>query len=291
MRVASGIGPRLNYPSVTIDRLPHSSRLVWHLGVSKSRENSLDLQLKGKRAIVTGGSRGLGKAIARMLAGEGVDVVIAARNVEQLENSAKELAAATQARILPFQVDTSDDDSVNRMVTQAIPALGGIDILVNNAAVAGGGKVAKIAQLDNSRLLQDINVKIGGYARMARAVAPHLVSNGWGRIISIGGLAARRTGNYSAAIRTVGVSALTKNLADELGPGGVTAIAIHPGAMRTEATTPDMERTFIASVSTKRMIDHDDIAWLVTVLASPRSSSINGETIQAGGGTVGVIDY
>ena len=251
----------------------------------------MDLQLTDKRAIVTGGSRGLGKEIARSLAQEGVDVVIASRNRESLEATARELASSTHAKIIPIAVDTSDDASVDRLVALAVRELGGLDILVNNAALAGGAKAAKIEQVDNQGLLEDLNVKIGGYLRTARAAAPHLVANGWGRIISIGGLAARRTGNYTAAVRCAGVSAVTKNLADELGPAGVTAIAIHPGAMRTEKTDAAMEKMFVASVSSKRMIEHRDIAWLVTVLASPRSAAINGETIQAGGGTVGVIDY
>jgi NAD(P)-dependent dehydrogenase (short-subunit alcohol dehydrogenase family) len=251
----------------------------------------LDLQLKGKRALVTGASRGLGKAIARGLAEEGVDVVIAARNLGPLESAARELAGLTGQRIVPIAADTGDDASVNQLVAQAVREMGGLDILVNNAAVPGGMKVAKIAQLDNSRLLEDLNVKIGGYARTARAASPHMVSNGWGRIISIGGLAARRTGNYTAAIRGAAVSSLTKNLADELGPSGITAVAIHPGAMRGDSTTPEMERIYAAAASTRRIIEHDEIAWLVTMLASPRSVSINGQTIQAGGGTVGTIDY
>jgi NAD(P)-dependent dehydrogenase (short-subunit alcohol dehydrogenase family) len=251
----------------------------------------MDLKLKGKRAIVTGGSRGLGKAIARHLAEEGAIVAIASRDRKSLEATAAELAASTGSRIIAVTVDTSDDTSVNRMVAEAVGELGGLDILVNNAALAGGAKASKIEQVDNQRLLEDINVKVGGYLRMARAVAPHLVANGWGRIISIGGLAARRTGNYGAAVRSSGVSAITKNLADELGPSGINAVAIHPGAMKTEKTDAAAEKAFITSVSIKRMIQHDDIAWLVTVLASPRSLAINGETIQAGGGTVGVIDY
>jgi NAD(P)-dependent dehydrogenase (short-subunit alcohol dehydrogenase family) len=98
----------------------------------------MDLKLEGKRAIVTGGSRGIGKAIARQLAREGADVVIAARNEDTLAIAAGELARETGRRILPITVDTGREDSVNELVKTAIERLGRIDILVNNAAVPGG---------------------------------------------------------------------------------------------------------------------------------------------------------
>ena len=96
----------------------------------------MDLELTGKKAIVTGGSRGIGKQIARILAQEGVDVVIAARDPKRLEATAKELAAETGRNIVPLTVDTSDDESVKVMVKKAAEALGGVDILVNGAAAA-----------------------------------------------------------------------------------------------------------------------------------------------------------
>jgi NAD(P)-dependent dehydrogenase (short-subunit alcohol dehydrogenase family) len=252
----------------------------------------MDLLLKGKRAVVTGGSRGIGKAIARALAEEGVDVVIAARGRDALEAAAAELAAETGARIVPFPVDTGDDESVNALIKGAIDALGGIDILVNNAATPGGlGPAAKIQDVTGQRLLDDVDIKIGGYLRTARALAPHLEQNGWGRIINIGGLAARRSGNYIASVRNAGVTSITKNLADELGPKGINVNAIHPGATRTEKTDPATESKFAATVTIGRIVDASEIAWLVTVLASPKSIAINGATLQAGGGSFGNIDY
>jgi NAD(P)-dependent dehydrogenase (short-subunit alcohol dehydrogenase family) len=153
----------------------------------------MDLQLTGKRAIVTGGSRGIGKAIARQLAEEGVDVVIAARGRDRLEAAAAEIAKATGRRILPIVADMGDDASVEALVAMAAGQLGGIDILVNNAAAPGGTvPSAKIEQVTGANLLFDVNVKVAGYLRSARAVAPHLVKNGWGRIINIGGGAAHR---------------------------------------------------------------------------------------------------
>ncbi len=134
-------------------------------------------------------------------------------------------------------------------------------------------------------------IKVGGYLRTARAAAPHLVLNGWGRIINIGGLAARRSGNYIASVRNAGVTSITKNLADELGPKGINVNAIHPGATRTEKTDPASEGKYATTVTIGRIVDASEIAWLVTVLASPKSAAINGETLHAGGGSFGTIDY
>lgn len=252
----------------------------------------MDLQLAGKNALVTGGSRGIGKAIARALAEEGVQVVIASRGLEALQRTAEELTAETGTKVAAFAVDTGDDSSVAALAANAINLFGHIDILVNNAATPGGvGPVARIADVTAQRLLDDVNIKVSGYLRTAQALAPHFVQTGWGRIINIGGLAARRTGNYVASVRNAAVTSITKNLADELGPKGITVNAIHPGATRTERTDPASEGKYAETVTIGRIVDASEIAWLVTVLASPKSIALNGETLQAGGGSFGNIDY
>jgi NAD(P)-dependent dehydrogenase (short-subunit alcohol dehydrogenase family) len=252
----------------------------------------MDLQLAGKRAIVTGGSRGIGKAIARALADEGVHVVIAARTLAPLQQAAAELAEASGSQVCGIAADTGDDASVRALVEQALHRLGGVDILVNNAATPGGAApAARLAELTGEGLLDDVNVKVAGYLRTAQAVAPHLVAAGWGRIINIGGLAARSSGHYVASIRNGAISALTKNLADELGPHGITSVAIHPGGTRTEKTTPEAEARIAQGNSIGRIVDASEIAWLVSILASPLSGAINGETIAAGGGVPKTINY
>src|ERR1700683_2579832 len=126
----------------------------------------MDLELKGKRAIVTGGSRGIGKAIARQLAEEGVDVVISARGKGQLEATAAELSAATGRRVIAVVADTQDKSAVDALVASAVAQLGGIDILVNNAAIPGGvSNAARLDQVVDSEVLQDIDVKVVGYLR------------------------------------------------------------------------------------------------------------------------------
>src|SRR5579872_243650 len=155
----------------------------------------MDLQLAGKTAIVTGGSRGIGKAVARELARECVDVAIAARSPETLRETADELSELTGRRVVPIETDTASDASVKAMVEQAAATLGRIDILVNCAAQPGGqGRVPRLADITNDAFWSDVNVKVMGYLRCAREVAPHMIQQRWGRIISISGLAARSTG-------------------------------------------------------------------------------------------------
>lgn len=261
--------------------------------ISRRKEtHNMDLELAGKRAIVTGGSRGIGKVIARTLAEEGADVVIAARGKEKLEAAAIELSAATGRRVLPIVTDTGSKASVDNLVTRTVAALGGVDVLVNNAAVPGGISTATgLAEIVDAEVLLDIDIKVVGYLRTARAVAPHLIKSGWGRIINIGGLAIHRTGRPVATLRNVGVAAITKNLADELGPRGINVVAVHPGATRTERTDPATEAKLAASVSIGRIVDAKEVAWVVAFLASPRSVAINGNAIEAGGGSIGSIYY
>jgi NAD(P)-dependent dehydrogenase (short-subunit alcohol dehydrogenase family) len=251
----------------------------------------MDLELKGKRALVTGGSRGIGKVIAEVLLAEGVDVAILARGRDALEDTARSLSRTYGRPVLPLVADTGDKAQVDAAVRKAIESLGGVDILVNSAAVPGGSSsAASFSEIEDEHLLYDVNVKVVGYLRTARALAPHLIAKGWGRIINIGGLAAYNTGRPIATLRNVGVSALTKNLADELGPKGINVVALHPGATRTERTDAAAEQRAKGN-GIGRIVDAKEVAYVVAFLASPKSVSINGDTIATGGGTLGAIRY
>jgi NAD(P)-dependent dehydrogenase (short-subunit alcohol dehydrogenase family) len=258
----------------------------------------MDLELSGKTAIVTGGSRGIGKACARTLAQEGVDVAIVARTREALEETAAELREETGRRIIPITADTGDDESVKAMAQQAAEALGHLDILVNCAASRGNGLPQKYQEISHDIFSADMNVKVMGYLRCAQAVGPYMQRQGWGRIINISGLGARHAVGIITSMRNVAVVALTKNLALELGPHGINVTVVHPGNTRTEQTpdliaaqaqrqgvTPEeVERRMVERNSVRRIIDARDIANVVTFLASPKSIAINGDVIAAGGG-------
>ena len=265
----------------------------------------MDLELEGRTAIVTGGSRGIGKAIARELAREGVDVAIAARGRDVLEAAAAELAAETGRRIVPVQVDTGQDESVRTLVAAANDELGHVDILVNNAAVPGGGPVPELSEITEEIVWADMNVKVMGYLRCAQAVAPYMIDQGWGRIINLSGMAARQAGYAVGSMRNVSVSALSKNLADELGPKGINVTTVHPGMTFTERipalleerakaqniTVEEAERQMAAGNSINHIVDAKEVAYVIAFLASPKSISINGDAIAAGGGIPRAIHY
>jgi NAD(P)-dependent dehydrogenase (short-subunit alcohol dehydrogenase family) len=193
----------------------------------------MDLEITNKVAIVTGGSRGIGRAVAERLASEGADVAIIGRDRGAAQETAQAISAHASQRIAAFQADTGDDQQVAAAVDAIASYFGRIDILVNGASLPGGG-FRPLADADAAAILVDLNVKVGGYLRMARQVAPLMQAQGWGRILNIGGIAAHATGSTEGSIRCAAVGALTKNLADELGPKGVTVNAVHPGATRTE---------------------------------------------------------
>jgi NAD(P)-dependent dehydrogenase (short-subunit alcohol dehydrogenase family) len=266
----------------------------------------MDLHLTDKRALVTGGSKGIGKAIARQLALEGADVVIAARNNDELAATAGEIVDESGRQVFGVVADTKDDASVKALVTATVEALGGLDILVNAAAKPGGqAPPPRLADITDALFWDDVDVKVMGYLRTAREAAPHMIAGGWGRIINVSGLAARQTGSIIGSIRNVAVAAMTKNLADELGPKGINVTVVHPGLTRTEKTAPlvsaragaagvteaEIEARFAATVTVGRIIDAAEVADIVAFLASPRSIAINGDAIACGGGTKGGIHY
>ena len=266
----------------------------------------MDLQLTGKRAVVTGGSKGIGKAIALLLAQEGCDVALVARTQADLDAAASEISSATGRTAIGIACDTGVDESVRGMMRAVVAHLGGVDILVNAAAKPGGQQPPpRLAQITDEAFNDDMNVKVMGYLRCAREAAPYMTANGWGRIINISGLAARQTGSLIGSMRNVAVAALTKNLAEDLGPLGVNVTVVHPGLTRTEATagvvarraasqgvtTDEIERQMAEGNTIRKLIDASDIAAVVAFLASPLSIALNGDTIAAGGGSLRSIHY
>ena len=247
----------------------------------------MDLGLTGKVAIVTGGSRGIGKAIAQELAGEGVDVAICARDRRALEEAAKTLAAATKRRIVPIVCDTTSTKSVHDLIESTVAQLGRVDILVNNASTPGGVVTGPLASADDALLLEDINTKVVGYMRCAKEAAPHMARAGWGRIINIGGLSGRRAGNISG-LRNAAIVHLTKTLADQLGVSGITVNLVHPGLTRTERSSAEDERRG-SSNAIKRIVDAKEIAQVVTFLASVKAANVTGIAIDASGGSIPVM--
>jgi len=265
----------------------------------------VDLLLKGKVALVTGGSRGIGKAIAERLLDEGVQVAIAARNQNRLDATVTELDEKYTGQITGYICDTRDLSSIRQMVAEITAQWGDINILVNNAAEPGGPRPV-LSEIDwEEHLLPQVDTKVMGYLRCAQIVVPLMKKSTWGRIINISGMQARNSGSAVGSIRNVAVAALTKNLADELGPSGITVSCIHPGLTRTEATESrireqmdqkkktrdEIEDELSNQNSIRKLVDSSDVAALVTFLASPLSVAVTGEVIAAGGGVGTGIYY
>jgi NAD(P)-dependent dehydrogenase (short-subunit alcohol dehydrogenase family) len=247
----------------------------------------MDLGLTGRVAIVTGGSRGIGKAIAGELAREGADVAVCGRTRETIGEAAEALAKDTGRRVIPIVADTTQWDSVTRMVETVVSQLGRVDVLVNNAATPGGMVSGPLADADEAALLEDINTKVLGYLRCAKAVAPHMQQRGWGRIVNIGGLSGRRSGNISG-LRNAAIVHLTKTLSDQLGQHGITVNLVHPGATRTERTDAATEKR-AATNAIRRIVDASEIAQVVTFLASTKAANVTGIAIDASGGSIPVM--
>jgi len=196
----------------------------------------VDLQLTDKKAIVTGASRGIVRAIARQLALEGRDVAICARTAGPLQEAATALAHESGRKVVPIVCDTLNADAIKHFVHTAARELGGIHIVINNAARVGGtpGTVETVSDTD---VLRDFEEKVVGYLRTIQAAVPYLKQAGWGRVINISGGAGRAPGlAVSGGIRNIGTVNLAKSMANALGPYGINVNAIYPGQTITEAT-------------------------------------------------------
>jgi NAD(P)-dependent dehydrogenase (short-subunit alcohol dehydrogenase family) len=186
------------------------------------------------------------------------------------------------------------------MVEQAREALGGLDILVNNAAEVGArGDADTLLAGDDALLQSDFDTKVKGYVRAARAAAPGMVAQGWGRIVLISGLATRTVTGVSGGLRNAAVTNLGAVLASELGPHGITVNTIQPGAIETE-TLEERLRTMaerqgmsaerlreqVARANAiQRIVTADEVAEVVVFLASPRAAAVTGESIAVSGGS------
>lgn len=246
--------------------------------------------------VVTGASSGIGLAIARRLGRDGHTLALAARRRAPLEAAANAVREAGAAASLPVVCDTTDQAQVEALAATVLESCERIDALVNCAANPSG-VVSEIEFVDTDAVLQDLNTKVVGYLRCAKAVTPAMKRQGFGRIVNIGGLTGRSS-NTLSGLRNVAISHLTKTLSDQLGPFGVTVNAVHPGIVRTphldelfaaqaqhERRSPlDVEADFVAQIPLRRVLAPEDIAEAVAFLVSPAAAAITGESLTVDGG-------
>jgi len=258
----------------------------------------MDLGLRGKTALVTGGSRGIGRAIARGLAAEGARVAICARTEAGLAEAAAAIEAETGARPVTIAGDLARLEEVARVVDAAVERLGGLDILVNNAGAIRGGD---FLTTPDEQWLTDWSLKLLGYIRMARAVFPLMQRQGGGRICNIVGAAARNPSpTYLAGgAANAALVNFTKGLADLGAPHGIRVVAVSPAATRTERweqliaqqaaalgkPAETLRAEAVRAYPLGRIARPEEIADLVCFLVSDRAAFITGICVTVDGGS------
>lgn len=257
----------------------------------------MDLQLTGKKALVTGGSQGIGRAIAAALAREGADVAICARSEGPLKEAAEQIGAATGRKIVPIAADLTSATDAERFITEADAALGSIDILVNNAGAAPGGVIETLTDDDWIRGLQ---LKFMGYVRCIRYALPIMVKQGGGRVVNLIGNDGVKPSYWEIAPGAANAAGqnLTKSLAGQYGRHNISFVAVNPGPVNTErweglvqAMSRDMKLSYEeadqlapASIPMGRIVEPEEVANLVTMMASPLMHYLTGTMIEIDGG-------
>jgi NAD(P)-dependent dehydrogenase (short-subunit alcohol dehydrogenase family) len=257
------------------------------------------MKLDNRLALITGGGRGIGRAIALAFAREGASVVVAARSLDQIEAVANEVRASG-AIAAAIACDVADAASVQEMFSQVRDQFGrGPDILVNNAGIAESATVDKTS---DELWQRHIGVNLSGTFFCTRAVVAEMMAGGWGRIINIASIAGKTGAPYIAAYSASkhGVLGLTRSVALEVASKGVTVNAICPGYVDTEMTSRGIENITAktgksaddALAALKRMspqnrlVTSEEVAALALLLASEDGRGINGQAINVDGGTV-----
>jgi 3-oxoacyl-[acyl-carrier protein] reductase len=255
----------------------------------------MDLGLIGKAALVTGGTRGLGRAICEELAAEGVLVAFCARNPDQVGAAADELRLIGEATVYAQAADVTDPEQVRDFVARAAEALGGIDILVNNAGRAHPGNFEALSDQD---WREDLDVKLFSMIRCSRQVIPYMRHRGGGRIVNINAVYGRSPDPtfFATSVNRAACLSFTKALAIELAPENILVNSVNIGHVVTsqwknikERRAPDLsDEKFFAQTAAKvpmgRFGTPEEVSGIVAFLASDRAGYITGASIDVAGG-------
>jgi 3-oxoacyl-[acyl-carrier protein] reductase len=258
----------------------------------------MDLGIKGRSAIVTGGSRGIGKETARRFLEEGVRVTICGRNAETLDRARAELADTTGGEIHAVVADTTRETDIARLVDMAKQCFGGVDILVNNAGQMYSGR---FAVLTDDGLRQQLETKLFGFMRAIRLVYPLMKAQKWGRIVNTIGGAGKEPDPYmfGSGMTNSALLNLTKSLSTEFGPDNVLVNAICPGWVATNLwvqnteglkkelnvqTEEEARKLAAKKNSLGRMGKPEELANATVFLCSERASYITGVSLNLDGG-------
>lgn len=244
------------------------------------------IDLSGKRALVTGGSRGIGAAIAVALSENGADVAFTYQSAKESADEVVRQIEKSGRRGIAIQADSSDPDAISTAVSHAVKELGGLEILINSAAIGVYGPTAEL-DVNEFQKLMDVNVRAP--MLYSKAVIPHLSSGG--RIVNIGsGLGDRVPfpGVTAYAVSKAALTSFTRGLSRELGPSGVTVNLVQPGATDTDANPADGEGADLqrGMTSLGRYAEPREIANAVVFFASPAASVITGAILNVDAGAL-----
>ncbi|WGK62844.1 SDR family oxidoreductase [Halopseudomonas sp. SMJS2] len=257
-----------------------------HEPIGPVKQGELMINLHGKRALVTGGSRGIGAAIALALAENGADVAFTYQHSAEKADAVAKSIESTGRCAIAIQADSAAPEAILRSVDEAVSALGGLDILVNSAAIGHAGMIADI-DINDYQAVMDINVRAP--VLFAKAAIAHLAEGG--RIVTIGSALGERVpfpGITTYAMSKAALTAFTRGLSREVGPNGITVNLVQPGATNTDANPADGEAAdFQRSLtSLGRYAEPREIANAVVFLASPAASVITGAILTVDGGAI-----
>ena len=256
----------------------------------------MDLRLSGQRALVTGASKGIGLATARMLALEGCDVAVNARDAMRLEATAVALAGESGRRVVPLAGDMSEEEATRSVVEQAVDALGGIDILVTCAGSSPGGLLTELTDED---WLGSVRLKFLGYVRTVRHVIPHMLAQGSGSIVLVVGNDGLKPSYWELTAGAANAADINfaSSIAEQYAPFGIRVNTVNPGPVDTDrwdglekAFARDMKvsqdrarELALASLPFGRICQPEEVATLVTFLASPLASYVSAAHIPVDG--------
>ncbi len=258
--------------------------------------------LSGRRALVTGGSRGIGFAIADALLSQGATCTIMSRTV-LIDARVREQFALHDERVHFVNGDVTKQDECQETVDRAASLMGGIEILVNSAGRLAGTMPDRAMTAAESDILADFDEKFLGTLRMVRAARSALAKSGSGRVINIGGAGARQAGNISSGARNAALVHLSRSLALELGVDGITVNTIHPGLTLTDTVLDRFAQSsgdrpvdelidrLAAKNAIRRMITPEDVAAVAAFLASASSGGLTGEVLAVTGGSTDAVHY